>query len=140
MTQQLTALRPMMETKEAPIDHKMFCVFAQEALKTMNGNRGKMSSQAGHAYLHSWWDSYDRFPHHALTYQDSGLAFKITLVVPLITDLYPLLKTYEKICGVSLVTDAARTVFKEPTTTCLGIGPLPVPLIGDDLKTLKVLI
>ena len=30
---------------------KMYCIFSKEALKKMNGIRGKLASQAGHAYL-----------------------------------------------------------------------------------------
>lgn len=106
----------------------------------MNGNRGKMGTQAGHAYLHTFWDSEKRFPLAAQEYRNEKHAKKITLVVDTIAELEILKDAYSDICGVSLVTDAAFTVFSEPTTTCLGIGPIGDELVGEDLKALKVLI
>ena len=44
---------------------------------------------------------------------------------------------YKDICGTSLVTDAGYTVFQEPTTTCLGLGPIFEENIGDDIKSLQ---
>ena len=35
----------------------MYCIFAKESIDKMKGNRGKMAAQAGHAFLHSWWDA-----------------------------------------------------------------------------------
>lgn len=103
----------------------------------MNGIRGKMCTQAGHAYVHSFWDSMARFPKQAKSFMDSQRAKKITLIVETVAELHALQKAYKDVCGTSLVTDAGLTVFKEPTTTCLGIGPIPADLIGDDLKALK---
>lgn len=123
--------------EQTPI--KLYCVFAMESIKKMGGIRGKLASQAGHAYLHAFWDSAERFPKMARAYQNSGLAFKITLVVETVAELEKLRDAYREVCGVSLVTDAGRTVFNEPTTTCLGIGPLPDSLKGDDLAGLKTL-
>lgn len=116
----------------------------------MNGIRGKMMTQAGHAYLHAYWDSEKRFrsyegglggdhiADHQL-YRSSDHAYKITLVVETVEQLQALHDAYRNICGVSLVTDAGFTVFKEPTTTCLGLGPISEDLIGEDLKALKTL-
>ena len=101
---------------------------------------------AGHAYLHSYWNAWFESPDEseaekqAIEYRNSGLAFKITLVVDTVEDLKRLQESYKDICGTSLVTDAGRTVFGEPTTVCLGIGPISEENIGDDLKALKVLI
>lgn len=116
---------------------KLYCVFAKESIDKMGGNRGKMSTQAGHAYVHSVWDAEERFPEHAAAYRASDHAYKITLLVPSVEDLQRLCEAYEGKCGVSLVQDAGFTVFKEPTVTCLGIGPIPEDLIGDDLKALR---
>ena len=120
--------------------HKMYAVVAKESLDAMKGNRGKLSAQTGHAYLHAFWDAAVRFPEDAAAYQNSGLAVKITLLVPAVADLEELLASYRDKCGVCLVTDAARTVFNGPTTTCLGIGPIALANIGDDLRSLPVLI
>jgi peptidyl-tRNA hydrolase len=119
---------------------KMYCIVSREALAKMNGNRGKFGTQAGHAYLHAWWDAAVRFPEAATQYQESGLAFKITLVVDTDEELRELEDVYRDQCGVSLVTDAARTVFTEPTLTCLGIGPIDPDMREDKLKSLKPLI
>ncbi len=79
----------------------------------------------------------EHYPQYAEAFIDSQRAKKITLVVETVEELHTLQKAYQDVCGTSLVTDAGLTVFKEPTTTCLGIGPIPVNLIGDDLKALK---
>jgi len=126
---------------------KMYCIFALESVKKMNGIRGKMCTQAGHAYLHSFWDSVKRFPGEhgfasdgpsdAEKYQNGDRAYKITLIVDTVEELRVLQDKYKDICGTSLVTDAAFTVFDEPTTTCLGLGPIAEENIGDDIKALK---
>lgn len=119
---------------------KMYCVFARESLAKMGGNRGKMSAQAGHAFLHAYWSAETHFPEDAECYRNSDRAYKITLAVDTVEQLNELASAYKSKCGVAMVTDAAFTVFDEPTTTCLGIGPIHPDLIGDDLKALKVLI
>lgn len=112
----------------------------------MKGLRGKLSSMAGHAFLHAFWDATkprgfgSLHAQQASNYQDSGLAGKITLVVDTVEELIVLQESYKDICGTSLVTDAGRTVFKEPTTICLGIGPIDVDNIKEDLSELKVLV
>jgi len=118
---------------------KIYCVFSKEALEKMNGIRGKLAAQAGHAYLHAWWDASDRFPKAAKAYRESNHVRKITLVVDTDAELEALGLSYRNICGVSLVVDAGFTVFKEPTITCLGIGPITDEQVKDDLKKLKTL-
>jgi peptidyl-tRNA hydrolase len=123
--------------------HKMYCIFAKESVQKMNGIRGKMCTQAGHAYLHAFWDAmkseevnyYKRG--QAIAYQSSDHAYKITLIVDTVEELKALQEKYKDICGTSLVTDAGFTVFNEPTTTCLGLGPISEENIGDDIKALK---
>ncbi len=128
---------------------KMYCVVARDSLKAMNGNRGKLAAQAGHVFLHAYWDAEERFDGSADIlemspteyYRFSGKAKKVTLVVDTVDDLKALYDAYRPICGVSLVVDAGLTCFNGvPTTTCLGIGPITNDQIGDDLKALKVLI
>lgn len=128
--------------------HKMYCVFARESLDKMKGNRGKMAAQAGHAFLHSYWDACTDMAKdgdrpkfsQAIRYQAGERAYKITLVVDTVEELKTLQGAYKDVCGTSLVTDAAFTVFDEPTTTCLGIGPISEANIGEDLKCLKTLL
>jgi len=149
----------------------MYCIFAAESVKKMNGLRGKMTSQAGHAFLHSywdakkpyagpWWDLNSSIPHtpqilscqreyamclvknaQAREYEASDKSYKISLVVDTVEDLVALQNKYKYICGTSLVTDAGLTVFNgEPTTTCLGIGPISEEHIWDDLSSLKLFV
>lgn len=127
---------------------KMYCIFAQETLDKMKGLRGKLASMAGHAYLHSYWDAItggiplanhnERF-RQAQDYKNSDKAYKITLVVDTIEELKEIQSRYREVCGTSLVTDAGKTVFGEPTTVCLGLGPIDFDLIGDDIKALRTL-
>lgn len=125
----------------------MYCIFAADSLKKMNGIRGKMASQAGHAFLHAWWNGIDAEPEEtpfskwkmAHDYYYSEHARKITCVVPAVEDLYTLYKNYEDVCGVTLVEDCGFTVFDEPVVTCVGIGPLKDELIDIDLRGLKLL-
>ena len=119
---------------------KMYCIFARESVDKMNGIRGKMCTQAGHAYLHAYWDSLNPekcFIDQVRAYMTSDRAYKITLIVDTVDELKAIQEKYKNICGTHLVTDAGFTVFKEPTTTCLGLGPISEDKIGDDLKALK---
>lgn len=120
---------------------KMYCIFSRESLSKMNGIRGKMATQAGHAYLHSFWNALENesYKNMALDYKASDHAYKITLVVDTVDELKEIQQRYKDVCGTSLVTDAGFTVFEVPTTTCLGIGPISEDKIGDDLKCLKTL-
>lgn len=118
---------------------KMVCVFAMESVAKMKGSRGKLGAQAGHAFLHAWWDAIGRFPEAASDYKRSERAYKVCLRVETEEDLRKLEEAYRDRFGTSLVTDAGITVFDRPTTTCLGIGPIRDSECGDDLKALKVL-
>lgn len=125
----------------------MYCIVAKEALTKMNGVRGKLGTQCGHAYLHAYWNAELNFPEHAEAYRDRtrmengepSHAYKITLVVDTVDELKEIQEAYKDVCGTNLVTDAGFTVFKEPTTTCLGLGPIPEDLIGEDLQRIKTL-
>lgn len=68
----------------------MYCVFSKEALVKMKGIRGKMASQAGHAFLHAYWDAEARHRALAEAYRHSGRAYKITLVVDTDAELFAL--------------------------------------------------
>lgn len=133
--------------------YKMYCIFARESVEKMKGNRGKLAAQAGHAYLHAFWDVIKpreelptsesleiafRKSHQAAQYMNSERAYKIALIVDTVEELIELQNHYKDICGTSLVKDAGFTVFEEPTITCLGLGPISVDNIGRDLKSLKL--
>jgi peptidyl-tRNA hydrolase len=125
-------------------DYRMYCIVSKEALKLMNGNRGKLGTQTGHAYLHCFWDAEERFPESAKSYKDSlkngTRAYKITLYVETTKELEVLHDLYKDLCGVSLVVDQAHTVFDKPTMTCLGIGPIQPSKREDIVKNLKGLL
>ncbi len=71
----------------------------------------------------------------------TGRAYKIVVVVDTVAELEELATAYKnEDCGVALIKDAGFTVFNEPTTTCLGIGPIREENIGEDLKALKLLV
>ncbi len=129
----------------------MICIFSLESIKAMGGNRGKLAAQAGHAYLHAWWNADQRFrsyygglggDHIAAPelYKDSNAAVKVCLICETTENLLTLYENYKDICGATLVKDAGRTVFNEPTITCVGIGPIKRADRGEDLTKLKVLI
>ena len=118
---------------------RMYCVVSKESMKKFQGIRGKMMSQSGHAFLHAFWDSNARFPETAKAYQESAHARKITVIVETDKDLLDLYAAYKPLCGAVTVVDAGFTVFKEPTLTCIGIGPLRDDAIGENLKSLKTL-
>lgn len=128
----------------------IYAIVSKEAVKLMGGNRGKLANQAGHAYLHAYWDAEDRFGEKAFPtggglggdyplgsghpvyayqrdikrYRTSQAAVKVTLAVETTAELEALLPLFQPVCGVSLVKDAGRTVFTEPTITYLGVGPI----------------
>jgi peptidyl-tRNA hydrolase len=116
---------------------KQYCIFAKEAVDKMNGVRGKMCTQAGHAYVHCALQAAKNFPEQLEAYMNGDHAYKITLIVDTVEQLKQLQAAYKNKCATHLVTDKGFTVFKEPTTTCLGIGPIPEDMIGADLKALK---
>ena len=120
---------------------KMYCVFSMEAIKAMGGNRGKMAAQAGHAYLHAWWDAEEKYNLTALAYRQSGKAKKVALVVVTTDELVAMHERLKaRSVGLSLVEDAGMTVFGGPTVTCLGIGPVPDGWLDEQVNALQVLI
>ena len=116
----------------------MYAIFARETLALFEGNEGKLAAQAGHAYLHAYWDAEGVAKFLAVEYLDytysivlnnyrnGNDARKIALVVDTVSELISLRDQFENLSvGTSLVEDCGYTVFKEPTITCLGIGPVP---------------
>lgn len=107
---------------------RLYAITSKEVLKKMNGNRGKLAAQSGHAYLHAFWDAEQWIPSVAREYQFSQAAVKIACVVETdqeLESLYDQFSSAEKIYGMTKVVDAGRTVFNgEPTLTFIGIGPI----------------
>ena len=124
---------------------KMYAIFARETLKQMQFE-GKLASQAGHAYLHAWWDAENRLKEEFIPWNDEGHtgricrtlyyedvmysykhnndARKISLVVDTVDELKELYETFRPHMGATLVEDCGYTVFSEPTITCVGLGPI----------------
>ena len=118
---------------------KMYAIFARETLRQMKFE-GKLAAQAGHAYLHAWWDAETRFGWHEPAselspeeiayceimeeYKYSNDARKITLVVDTVEELRELYQQFRPHMGATLVEDCGYTVFDEPTITAVGLGPI----------------
>ena len=118
---------------------KMYAIFARETLRQMQFE-GKLAAQAGHCFLHAWWDAEERFgpveggevyyfPENnyknvmqAYKYGDD--ARKITLVVDTVDELRELYDTFRPHMGATLVEDCGYTVFDQPTITGVGLGPI----------------
>lgn len=117
---------------------KMYCVFSKEAVKKMNGNRGKLAAMAGHAFLHAYWEAENSFEEvEREFYRNSAKAYKICLAVDTTAELEAIYEELANKYPMSLVKDAAITVFDEPTVVCLGIGPVESL---EELSHLKVFI
>lgn len=114
---------------------KMYAIFARETLRQMQFE-GKLAAQAGHAYLHAWWDAEDRFgpgkwvesrdyyDNVMLPYRNDDDARKISLVVDTVDELRELYETFRPHMGATIVDDCGYTVFDVTTTTAVGLGPI----------------
>lgn len=126
---------------------KMYAIFARETLRQMQFE-GKLAAQAGHAYLHAWWDAesrlmYDRgltknpklpADHEVLhlnpygqmcqRYRNDNDARKVSLVVDTVKELRELYDIFRPHMGATLVEDCGYTVFDKPTITAVGLGPI----------------
>lgn len=93
---------------------------------------GKLLIQVSHAYLSVWWECLNVNPELAEKYKNEPAYPKISLKGK---NEHALRRAQEECKQLNiptfLVIDAGRTVFKEPTVTVLGIGPV----IPDDLPT-----
>lgn len=125
---------------------KMYAIFARETLRQMQFE-GKLAAQAGHAYLHAWWDAEDRLKREKvfygynkedfdyevsgywktvmLPYREGDDARKISLVVDTVEELRELYEQFRPHMGATLVEDCGYTVFDKPTITAVGLGPIP---------------
>jgi peptidyl-tRNA hydrolase len=117
---------------------KMYAIFCRETLSQMKFE-GKLAAQAGHAYLHAWWDAEDRTnsEHEEAPgflgydycdtmddYRNGDDARKIALVVDTVQDLEHLYELYKPYMGATIVDDCGYTVFECTTTTAVGLGPV----------------
>lgn len=127
-------------------DFRMYAIVNREAVTAAGGNRGKMLAQAGHAFLHAWWEAFADLDHPenmgaAALYKNSGAAVKIVLEAADKFELHALhALAIEASIPASLVIDRATTVFREPTVTFLGLGPIRAEHAPEWLRKLKVFI
>ena len=89
---------------------RLYAIVNKEALAAAKGNRGKMHAQAGHAFLHAWWDAERRFPEAARRYREEQAATKVVLAAENEAELREMYEHVHPLCGCTLVLDAARTV------------------------------
>ena len=132
---------------------KMYAVFCRETLQKMKFE-GKLAAQAGHAYLHAWWNAEERFDplegsepddyyywDIMQKYRHSDDARKIALVVDTVEELEELYEQFKPHMGATIVDDCGYTVFDCTTTTAVGLGPIPSDWTRGtrlaDLETLK---
>lgn len=138
---------------------KMYAIFCRETLRQMQFE-GKLAAQAGHAYLHAWWDAEDRLMDELSTadtwgncdvsdyytnvmrpYREGNDARKIALVVDTVEELEDLYYEFKPHMGATIVDDCGYTVFSCTTTTAVGLGPIPSDWTKGtrlaDLETLK---
>jgi peptidyl-tRNA hydrolase len=136
---------------EPPAELCLYAIVSQEALDAMTVaknrkkpeekslNLGKLSAQAGHAYLHAWWDAMERFPKRARQYRYSQSAVKIALHTGTNEELEALYERFREYAGATLVLDAGRTIFGKPTITFVGIGPITEHAFKYHAPVLKLL-
>lgn len=131
---------------------KMYCIFSRESVEAMKGNKGKMCAQAGHAYLHAWWNAdelqqklVNALDNHSFhlrkvmrEYKEGNDARKICLITDTTDELRELVDAYHGYTGTTLVEDCGYTVVEPGTITCAGIGPLRDENKGDDLRELEL--
>jgi peptidyl-tRNA hydrolase len=98
---------------------------------------GKLMAQAGHAFVGCFAACE---PQAALAYLNNGIQPKIVLRAKNEKELLRA-KGECEIAGIPcyLVTDVGRTVFAEPTTTCLGIGPVAKKDLPKFIQRLQLL-
>lgn len=118
---------------------RMYCVFSREAIKLMGGNRGKLATQAGHAYLHAYFMAEMATLELATKYRGT-LARKITCAVDTTEELTKLYMSLAGTCGAALIEDAGFTVFDRSTVTCAGFGPFDDEDVPEALKKLELLL
>lgn len=115
----------MTDAVRDPDPLRLYCVMSMEAIKKMQGSRGKLGTQAGHAYLHAFWNAEDAFPEAAGAYKGSDAAYKITLRVETDDELVAIYDAHAGVCGRTKVEDAGHTIFNGvKTLTCIGLGPI----------------
>lgn len=96
---------------------------------------GKLCAQAGHAFIGALYAARTINPEILAQYEADPLQGKIVLKASGVEDLTRIKKVCEeKGIPCALITDAGLTVFKHPTVTVLGIGPITKKDAGKVVK------
>jgi peptidyl-tRNA hydrolase, PTH2 family len=107
--------------------------------KDLDIPRAKFGVEIAHASLSIFIRCLNERPDRAWAYYNGGMQPKIVLQVK---DEAALRKLYEQAMRlghfVEPIVDAARTVFTEPTFTCIGIGPIWHKTEGVFLKKIQL--
>ena len=100
---------------------------------------GKMLAQAGHAFVSTLYCAMS-INNKAVDHYMQNAQPKITLKAKNLNVLIRAKKECDNL-GLPnyLVTDAGRTVFSEPTVTCLGIGPVMKSQLSKYIQGLQLL-
>jgi PTH2 family peptidyl-tRNA hydrolase len=86
---------------------------------------GKLGGQTGHAFLNAFFKCEEMFPDRAHTYRIDELQAKIILNGKNLNNIMTIHHSCLELNIPSvIVRDAGLTVFKEPTITCIGVGPI----------------
>lgn len=115
--------------------------------KDLPWTKGKMCAQVGHAAMAFIVGTYDGTKHLSITLtkeeqqwltEDSQT--KIVLGIDSLDELRELIKVaHGKGLTVRQIIDAGKTVFKEPTLTCIAIGPNQAEEIDSVTRHLKLM-
>jgi len=119
---------------------RLYCVMRTDLNLVAEGGTvplGKLMAQAGHAFVGCLFKLNEA---QIVEYMDSGTQPKIVLRVKNEKDLMRAALECEAVnIPFYLVKDAGRTVFAEPTFTCVGIGPIAKQNLPKFIQRLQLL-
>ena len=117
------------------------------ARKDLKMNPGKLAAQCSHASVKAIMDTFNILENRVIFKSNISetmydwLINSYAKVVLRVDSEKELLTLYEEIkdkVPCALILDEGRTVFKEPTYTCLGIGPEECSILDEFTKHLKL--
>ncbi len=119
---------------------RLYCVMRADLNLVAEGGTvplGKLMAQAGHAFVGCLASLSET---EIAEYMDSGTQPKIVLRAKNEKDLMRVAQECQNV-GIPfyLVKDAGRTVFSEPTFTCVGIGPVAKQNLPKFIQRLQLL-
>lgn len=107
--------------------------------KDLPMTKGKIAAQCAHAALACYEKAIERTPQNVISWKSQGQA-KIALQVDSLEELRKLQMRAARLGVVAEhIVDAGRTQIDPGSTTVLGLGPAPIPLINEISGHLKLL-